>query len=71
MANPTARVGTRFFKGTGTSQSAAVVSGAAALHPLAAARALTPDQVKCILKKAADDMPHADQVAQGAACSTS
>ena len=45
QAVPTARVGTRFFRGTGTSQAAAVVSGSAALllqrYPW-----LTPDQVK-------------------------
>ena len=45
QAVPSARVGTRFFRGTGTSQAAAVVSGTAALllqrYPW-----LTPDQVK-------------------------
>jgi serine protease AprX len=45
LGNASARVGTRFFRGTGTSQSAAVVSGLAALclqrYPTA-----TPDQVK-------------------------
>jgi serine protease AprX len=44
----TADVGTRFFRGSGTSQATAVVSGAAALvisqHPNA-----TPDQVKALL----------------------
>jgi serine protease AprX len=42
---PSARVGTRFFRGTGTSQAAAVVSGAAALL-LQRFPSLTPDQVK-------------------------
>jgi serine protease AprX len=50
--NPEGRVGTRFFKGSGTSGAAAVVSGAVALllqqRPL-----LTPDQVKCLLKQTA------------------
>jgi serine protease AprX len=45
---PSARVGTRFFRGSGTSQSTAVVSGAAALlfqrYP-----GLTPQQAKMLL----------------------
>jgi serine protease AprX len=45
---PSARVGTRFFRGSGTSQATAVVSGAAALlfqrYPT-----LTPQQAKMIL----------------------
>ena len=49
---PAAQVGSRFFKGSGTSQSAAVVSGAAALilsrYPNA-----TPDQVKELLRSTA------------------
>ncbi|HEX8001977.1 MAG TPA: S8 family serine peptidase [Mycobacteriales bacterium] len=45
QAVPAARVGTRFFRGTGTSQAAAVVSGAAALL-LQRYPNLTPDQVK-------------------------
>jgi serine protease AprX len=49
---PGAQVGTRFFKGSGTSQAAAVVSGAAALvvskYPNA-----TPDQVKALLRSTA------------------
>ncbi len=48
QAYPSARVGTRFFRGSGTSQSTAVVSGAAALlfqrYP-----SLTPQQAKMIL----------------------
>ncbi len=43
--NPTAIVGERFFRGSGTSQAAAVVSGAAALL-LQRYPDLTPDQVK-------------------------
>jgi serine protease AprX len=48
QAYPSARVGTAYFKGTGTSQSAAIVSGVAALmyqvNP-----SLTPDQAKAVL----------------------
>lgn len=46
---PSAQVGTRFFKGSGTSQSAAVVSGAAALV-LSKYPSATPDQVKALLR---------------------
>ena len=49
---PKAEVGGRFFRGSGTSQAAAIVAGAAALllqqHPL-----LTPDQVKALLTSSA------------------
>ena len=61
---PGSRVGTRYVRGSGTSQSAAVVSGAAALlldqRPL-----LTPDQVKKILMDSASPLPAADGMAQG------
>lgn len=65
-ANPGARVGyTRFFRGSGSSQAAAVVSGAVATileqHP-----ELTPDQVKALLMTTAVPLPNADPVAQGA-----
>jgi serine protease AprX len=43
--NPSARLGTRFFRGSGTSQAAAVVSGLAALY-LQKYPSATPDQVK-------------------------
>lgn len=62
-----ARVGStpRFFKGSGTSQSAAVVSGAAALliqqHP-----EMTPDQVKKLLTSTATPVPLASTRCQGA-----
>jgi serine protease AprX len=46
----------RFFRGSGTSQSAAVVSGAAALL-LQDRPALTPDQVKRLLMTSATAMP--------------
>ncbi|MGH2757049.1 MAG: S8 family serine peptidase, partial [Actinomycetota bacterium] len=54
----------RFFRGSGTSQSAAVVSGAAALL-LQQRPNLTPDQVKAILKQSATPLPAGDPVAQG------
>ena len=66
LAHTGARVGTsRFFKGSGTSQAAAVVSGAAALL-LSQRPALSPDQVKYILKSTAVRLPNADVQAQGA-----
>ena len=52
---PEARVGTKYFKGTGTSQSAAVVSGAAALI-LSKFPKATPDQVKRMLTSTADPL---------------
>jgi serine protease AprX len=48
QGNPGARVGSRFFRGSGTSQSAAVVSGLAALY-LQKYPGATPDQVKAAL----------------------
>jgi serine protease AprX len=49
---PAARVGTRFFRGSGTSQAAAVVSGLAALL-LERRPGLSPDQVKALLRAGA------------------
>src|SRR5205823_13151814 len=46
--HPTARVGTELFKGTGTSQAAAITSGAVAVI-LQKRPTLTPDQVKYLL----------------------
>ena len=46
--NPTARVGDELFKGSGTSQAAAITSGAVALL-LQSRPDLTPDQVKALL----------------------
>ena len=65
FANPEAVLYDRMFKGSGTSQSAAAVSGAAALI-LQQRPTLTPDQVKKILVKSATRLPVADPVAQGA-----
>jgi serine protease AprX len=62
---PEGRVGDRYFKGSGTSQATAVVSGAAALL-LSAHPSLTPDQVKQLLTSTATDMPAADADGRGA-----
>jgi serine protease AprX len=67
---PTARVATtdgsepRYFRGSGTSQAAAFVSGAAAL--LVQQRPdLTPDQVKALLTSSADPIAGTDRLLQG------
>ena len=52
--SPMARLDGNYFKGTGTSQSAAIVSGIAALV-IQANPALTPDDVKGILLDTAND----------------
>ncbi len=60
-----ARVGDRFFRGSGTSQATAMVSGAAAL--LVAQRpSLTPDQVKRLLTSTARRLPGVPAEVQGA-----
>jgi serine protease AprX len=61
----TGAMGTRFFKGSGTSQSAAVVSGAAALL-LSQRPYLSPDQVRDVLRRSAQDVPGAGSDAEGA-----
>lgn len=60
-----ARVGEDFFKGSGTSQSAAVVSGSIALL-LQQRPHLTPDQVKGLLTDTADPLRRSEATAQGA-----
>ena len=55
----------RLFRGSGTSQAAAVVSGAVALL-LQAQPNLTPDQVKALLESSATPMPAEASVARGA-----
>lgn len=55
----------RFLKGSGTSQAAAVVSGAAALL-LEDRPNLTPDQVKALLVRSATPLRNTDPRAQGA-----
>jgi serine protease AprX len=70
-AYPTARVATtdgsepRYFRGSGTSQAAAFVSGAAALL-LQQRPELSPDQVKALLTSTADPIEGADPRLQGA-----
>jgi serine protease AprX len=54
----------RYFRGSGTSQAAAVVSGAAALL-LEQRPWLTPDQVKALLTGTATALPAAEKQAQG------
>jgi serine protease AprX len=53
---PGARMGAGYFRGSGTSQAAAVVSGVVA-RLLAARPELTPDQVKALLTAGAVDLP--------------
>jgi serine protease AprX len=55
----------RFFRGSGTSQAAAVVSGSAALL-LQARPQLTPDQIKRALLSSAQDLPAETSPAAGA-----
>src|SRR3954471_18156982 len=62
---PAARIGERLFRGSGTSQASAVVSGAAALL-ISQRPTLTPDQVKAILTGSAAAIPGATEAQQGA-----
>jgi hypothetical protein len=61
---PAGRVDNRLTRGSGTSQAAAVVSGAAALL-IQQRPGLSPDQVKALLTRTAYPLPGADPVAQG------
>jgi serine protease AprX len=64
LANAGGRVGaSRFFRGSGTSQSAAVVSGAAALI-IQERPTITPDQLKALLISGAWGLPAAANGAQ-------
>jgi serine protease AprX len=63
--HPGAVVEERFFRGSGTSQAAAVTSGAVALL-LQARPKLSPDQVKALLKATATPIAGAGLRAQGA-----
>jgi subtilisin family serine protease len=63
---PAARIGDRLFRGNGTSQAAAVVSGAAALL-ISQRPGIRPDQVKALLTGSAQPLPKAkgDKKAEG------
>jgi serine protease AprX len=61
----TGRASERLFRGSGTSQAAAVVSGAAALV-LQRRPDLTPDQVRDLLRSSALELPGRSPAAQGA-----
>jgi serine protease AprX len=61
----TATVGTRFFRGSGTSQAAAVTSGAAALV-LSQRPTATPDEVKALLTGGATPLSGPSTLLQGA-----
>jgi serine protease AprX len=62
---PSARVGTRFFKGSGTSQATAVVSGAAALI-IEQRPDITPDELKALLGSSARTLLTSTSLCQGA-----
>ncbi len=62
---PGARVSDTLFRGSGTSQAAGVVSGAAAVL-IAQRPSLTPHQVKGLLTASADPIPGESRSAQGA-----
>ncbi len=63
--HPEARVGANYMLGSGTSQAAAVVSGAAAVL-LQRDRGLTPDEVKKLLTDNASPMTGVSSACQGA-----
>jgi serine protease AprX len=62
---PGARIGEKLFRGNGTSQAAAVVSGAAALL-IDQRPEITPDEVKALLMGTAKTIPDATAAQQGA-----
>jgi subtilisin family serine protease len=67
VEHPEGRVGAtpRFFRGSGTSQAAAVVSGAAALI-IQQRPQITPDQLKALVVRTASKLQQTDPEAQGA-----
>jgi serine protease AprX len=62
--NPKALLAPSYIRGSGTSQAAAVTSGAAALL-LANRPSLTPDQVKALLTSTTSPIPNTSRYAQG------
>jgi hypothetical protein len=62
---PNGRINDRFFRGSGTSQAAALVSGAAALVIQQRPR-ISPDELKALLMSSAEALPAADARGQGA-----
>ena len=64
LSHPEGRLGKRYLRGSGTSQAAAVVSGAAALV-IQQRPKITPDQLKDLLTSSSLELPNADPVAQG------
>jgi len=64
VSYPAALVGTRLFRGSGTSQAAAVVSGTVALL-LQKRPTMTPDQVKALLKATAKPLTSGVGASQG------
>ncbi len=65
QTSPQGRVGERLFRGSGTSQAAAIASGAAALL-IQQRPSITPDQVKALLVSTASPVPPATDSCQGA-----
>jgi serine protease AprX len=65
VTNPQAQVGTDFFLGSGTSQAAAVVSGAVALM-LDAYPSMSPDEIKHVLTENATPLSGVSSECQGA-----
>jgi serine protease AprX len=65
MTYPGGRIDARFFRGSGTSQAAAIVSGAAALV-IQQRPGITPDGLKALLTSTATRLPAADARGQGA-----
>jgi len=65
LGNPLSSLGTRFMAGSGTSQGAAVVSGAVALL-IEQRPSITADQVKELLTNTAASIPGASSNCQGA-----